>query len=108
MAGAMTTYLLFGIEGDSLNDARAQVEAALEIKMELHESGYRGGEYYRLHDVGREHFILQRNYDDLEGEWTDPSCKDCGILLYANEVERYDTVCAALAGIARLVSQQEI
>lgn len=104
----MKTYLLFGIEGDDLHGALGVVESALGIKMELHESGYRCGEYYRLGDVGDEHFILQKNFDDVEDEWTEPACRECGLLFYANETDRAGFICSALAGVARLVSSQEV
>jgi hypothetical protein len=100
----MSTYLLFGIEGGDLHRARDRLERALGIKMDLHESGYRCGEYYRLGDVGDEHFILQRNFDDLEHEWTEPACREYGLLFYANETDRADFICSALAGVATLVS----
>jgi hypothetical protein len=102
------TYLLFGIEGDELQAARVRLERALGIKMDLHESGYRCGEYYRLGDVGGEHFILQKNFDDVEEEWTEPACRECGLLFYANETDRAELLCSALAGVARLISSQEV
>jgi hypothetical protein len=104
----MKTYLLFGIEGDDLQAARSRIEHALRIKMDLHESGYRCGEYYRLGDVGGEHFILQKNLDEGEGEWTEPGCKECGLLFYANETDRAAFICAALSKDARLVSRQDL
>jgi len=103
----MKTYLLFGIDGDDLHGARSRIERALGIRMELHESGYRCGEYYRLGDVGAEHFILQKNLDDVEGEWTEPGCMDSGLLLYVNETDRPALICSALAEGAKLVSRQE-
>lgn len=104
----MKTYLLFGIRGDDLQAARSRVEHALGFKLDLHESGYRCGEYYRLGDVGGEHFILQKNYDEVEGEWTEPTCKEYGILLYANESERAEFICTALAENAELISRQHL
>jgi hypothetical protein len=104
----MKTYLLFGIECDDLQNARSQLEHALGLTLDLHESGYRGGEYYRRGDVGDEHFILQRNFDDVEMEWAEPSCSECGLIFYANETERADFICSALASFARLVSRQEV
>lgn len=103
----MKTYLLFGIEGDELHAARVRLERALGIKMDLHESGYRCGEYYRLGDVGGEHFILQKNFDDVEEEWTEPACRECGLIFYANETDRAEFLCLALAEVARLISGQE-
>ena len=29
--------------------------------------------YYRQGDIGDEHSILQKNYDEVEGEWTEPA-----------------------------------
>src|SRR5689334_6793888 len=98
------TYLLFGIAGNDLEAARARVEHVLGIKMELHDSGYRRGDYYRLGDVGGEQFILQRNFDEAEGEWTEPGCKEFGLLLYANETGNAALLCAALSDDAKLVS----
>jgi hypothetical protein len=104
----MKSYLLFGIQGDDLYAARSRIEDALGIKMTLHESSYRGGEYFRMGDIGAEHFILQKNFDESEGEWTEPRCKDCGVLLYANETDRSAALSSALAPTARLVSHQDV
>src|SRR5947208_1547401 len=89
-------YDMFGIVADDLEAAREIVERLLSVRLVAHESGYRGGEYYRLSDVGREHLILQRNYDDFEREWTEPSQKDKPFLLYVNETERSREVQEAL------------
>ena len=101
----MSSYLLFGIESDDLHGARARLEQVLQVRLDLHESGYRCGEYYRLGDAGSEHFILQKNFDDAESEWTDPDSKDCGLLLYVNETERADFLISVLAGVSKLVSR---
>lgn len=76
--------------------------------MSLHESGYRGGEYYRLGDVGGEHFILQKNFDEVDGEWTEPTWRECRLLFYANETERAGFIRAALVGVAGLLSSHEV
>lgn len=102
----MKTYLLFGIDGTDLRAARSSVERALGIQLVLHESEYRCGDYYRCGDVGSEHFILQRNFDQAEGEWTKPRCKEFGLLLYANKTDRGEAVCAALSAFAKLVSRE--
>jgi hypothetical protein len=102
------TYLLFGIDGEDLQDARARIERALGIRMELHDSDYLCGDYYRFGRVGGENFILQKNFDEVEGEWTDPGCTEFGLLLYASETDRAEFLCAALSGDAKLVSRQEL
>ena len=104
----MKTYLLFGIEGDQLEVARARIERALRIKMELHDSDYLGGEYYRLGHVGGEHFILRKNFNEFEQEWTEPSCMHCALLLFANETDRATDICTALADEASLVSRKDL
>lgn len=104
----MNTYLLFGLKATTSTVHALDLSTPLAINMDLHESGYRCGEYYRLGDVGDEHFILQRNFDDVEGEWTEPARQEGGLLFYANETDRAEFICSALAGIARLISSQEV
>ena len=82
------SYDLFGIECDDINIARTIIEVILNISMIAHESGYHCGEYYRLYDVGQEHFILQKNYDDFEEEWTEETYLKYPLLLYVNETLR--------------------
>lgn len=105
---ATKTYILFGFPGEDIHEACRAVETALNVRMTLHESGYRCGEYFRLGDVGTEHFILQKNFDDLEGEWTEPAFQDYGLLFYVNETERGPEIRAALGAVARLLTTQEV
>lgn len=107
MVRNMKTYLLFGIESTELDATRERLEQALGRKMSLHESDYACSDYYRHGDIGSEHFILQRNYNEFEGEWTEPSCRECGLLFYANESGRAESICSALAGIGRLIVRHE-
>jgi hypothetical protein len=101
-------YLLFGIASGDLHDARCALECALGIKMHLHESGYRCGEYYRLGDVGGAHFILQKNFDGVEGEWMEPAFREFGLLFYANEIDRPEFIRSAIAALTTLLSSQEV
>ena len=66
------------------------VENTLALTLLAHESGYHCGEYYRSHDVDvdDENFILQKNYDDFEDEWTEERFVDFPILLFANDTKR--------------------
>jgi hypothetical protein len=61
-----SVYDLYGISLGTLEGARQAIQKALGMTLKAHESSYRGGKYFRLHDVGREHFILQRNYIDTD------------------------------------------
>ena len=77
--------------------------------MFAHESGYHCGSYYRLGDVGTEHFILQRNHDTFENEWTESDFKEKIFLLYINETSRSEEIAAALLAdraFARLRHQE--
>lgn len=104
----MKTYDLYGLSCRNLEEAKARVEPALGVTLIAHESGYHCGDYYRYKDVGEEHFILQRNFDDLEGEWTEPANQDQPLLLYVNETDRSAELRDALEqvdGVVRLRHQ---
>lgn len=92
----MKTYDLYGIDVPDLDAARRLVEGILGIRLVAHESGYHNGAYYRLGDVGSEHFILQRNHDTFEDEWTEPDFKEKTFLLYVNETARSEKIATAL------------
>ena len=67
----MKTYDLYGYDDQDIESARQAIQDAFGIVLKAHESSYHCGAYYRLGDIGTEHFILQRNYDDFEKEWTE-------------------------------------
>ena len=71
--------------------------------MIAHESGFHSGEYYRLNDIGQEHFILQNNYDDFEEEWTEEGYSGYPLLLYVNETLRSSGVASLLKNDKRIV-----
>lgn len=75
--------------------------------MNLHESLYLG-EYYRAGRDGGENFVLRSNFVEVEEEWTEPSCKEHGLLLYANETDRAEFICTALAEYAELVRRRDL
>ena len=102
------TYILFGLRNRSIDDARTEIEAALRIQMDPHESGYHCGAYFRLGRVGAEHFILQKNYDDFEREWTEPDHKKYEVLFYANETTRGKEIVSALANVADVLSAEDL
>ena len=79
---------LYGIKGDSVGGVRKNIEGALGVEFMLHESDYLGGDYYRHGTLGEEHFILQRNFDDVDKEWTEEEFEEYDILFYVNETTR--------------------
>jgi hypothetical protein len=85
----MKTYDLYGYSHDNdIRAARDFVANTLGIKFAAHESLYHGGEYYRNHGDEGENFILKRNYDELENEWTEPRHESYPLLLYVNATLR--------------------
>jgi hypothetical protein len=89
-------YDVIGIVAGDLEAARSLVERRLGIRLAAHSSSYHGGDYYRLGMPGSENFILQRNYDPIEGEWTEAGFKDMPFLLYVNETYRPGEIVAKL------------
>lgn len=104
----MTTYMIFGLNSANLAEARVCVESALGVGMELHESDFRCGEYYRFGSANSEHFILQRNFDDEEGEWTRGEFSDFAMLLYVNDTTRGAQIESVLMSTARLLATQDL
>lgn len=104
----VSRYDLYGIQADDIHEARARVESALGIRMAPHESSYRGGEYFRLGNVGNENFILQRNYDNGEAEWTEPTHTKYSILLYVSETNRGREITVAMAGVGVLLRTEDL
>lgn len=86
----MKTFDVYALRAGSLDEARVAVERATGLSLRLHESGYRGGEYYRCGDVGSENFILQRNhYDESEdGGWAEAEAQDSPFVLYVSQTSR--------------------
>jgi hypothetical protein len=91
----MKTHLLFGIRSNSLEEVRVRVEAVLGVSLRAHD--------YRYGEVGHEDFILQHNFDPIDGEWTEPSARAYGILLYANATSRPAELRAVMAPFAELI-----
>jgi hypothetical protein len=44
----MYSFDLYGWESEDLEYIRLKVESALDIKFELHDSAYHGGDYYLI------------------------------------------------------------
>ena len=72
---------LFGAPLLELDAARSAVERALGTPMELHESAYRGGDYFRLEKTGVK-LVLQTNFMEDDGEVAEAEYPDADVLLY--------------------------
>ncbi|WP_444900369.1 hypothetical protein ACJJIX_00050 [Microbulbifer sp. VAAC004] len=90
------SYDLYGIDCNGLDNAKALIQNLLGVTLLAHESGFRCGEYYRLHDVGQEHFILQKNYDDIDEEWIEEEFLRSPLIFYVNETDRSSVLQAVL------------
>jgi hypothetical protein len=84
----MKTYDLYGSDVQDIELARQIIADAVLVKLIAHESSYHCGDYYRSGDIGSEHFMLQRNFDEHENEWTEQDFKTFPLLLYINETIR--------------------
>jgi hypothetical protein len=82
------TYTLYGCTDQDIESARQIIQDTFGILLKAHESSYHCGAYYRFGDIGKEHFILQYNYDNLEQEWTENAFQIYPLLLYVNETAR--------------------
>jgi len=105
----MKTYDLYGYKYDDIISARNLIEKIIGIRLEEHESSYRCGLYFRYGDIGTEHFILQRNFDPLENEWTDSEHQSYPLLLYVNETTRskeLEKVLTSIEGIVLLKHEE--
>ena len=58
----MAVELLFGFPAGSIAATVDSVSAALGVNFEIHDSLWRGGEYY-VYEAGSEKIIIQRNND---------------------------------------------
>jgi hypothetical protein len=83
--------LLFGFRSGALAAAADAVARSLGVTFELHDSVWRGGDYY-VHEAGSEKIIIQRNNDG--GPATEPAEEDFPdypVLVYV-ETERPEPV----------------
>ena len=72
------------------------------ISMQLHDSMYLGGDYYRAESSGGEYFELLHNFNSFEDEWTEPDHKTATFLLYVNETQRAAVVREVLGRLAQV------
>lgn len=103
----MAREVLYGRRTGDIHGRAREIEAALGIGLELHDSLFRGGDYYR-NPHGEYEIILQENFPDhYDGELAEPDHPDHALLLYANGSDgRYEEILNALPGLERLLTKE--
>jgi hypothetical protein len=71
---------------------------------QAHESGYRGGEYYRLDSPKGENLLVQRNYDEFDDEWAEPAHQAAPFILYVNGTRRHEEPRQRLVAVPRITA----
>jgi hypothetical protein len=87
----MHVYDTYGLITKDLEKAKESLENLLGISLQLHESEYMGGLYYRAGLPGRESYVLQKNDCGEEG-WTEEEYQELGTILKISESTRADLV----------------
>ena len=78
---------------------------ALEMDLHLHESGYRGGEYFRGEGPTAQEVIIQLNFEDEEGYLAEAEFPAVSTLVYITQSiddRRLDSLAAEGLEILRL------
>jgi len=97
---------LYGWRAMPLPQACALIARALGVEFELHESGYRGGDYYRSARHERPEVIVQPNFEDDEGYLSEGRFADYETLVYINgSNDEVATTLASIEGLDFLRSQ---
>lgn len=92
----MAAYVLFGINVETIAQARVAVEKALSIQLFERDSAYHRGPYFALGEIGGENFEVKENLDPFEDAPVEAVFSDYRFLLYINNTSRSDTLSAAL------------
>jgi hypothetical protein len=98
-------YDLYGSKSLSIAQLRAAVEAALAAPFVLHDSSYRGGDYFFAGDLRGETLVVQRNRIAGSGEdieFAKPAFADYAVILEVNASTRSDQIRTRLAEIQGL------
>jgi hypothetical protein len=74
----------YGWKNGDLDEAAARTEALLTIELEPRHSSFRGGDYYNWDGPDSGEIIVQRNFEDEEGELDEADYPEHLVLLYAS------------------------
>ena len=83
----MEDYDLYGIDAETLDDARMIVSSLTLLPFVAHESGYIG-DYFLASGQGEEELKLRENIDPLDGEPAERDFAGHRFLLFINGTER--------------------
>jgi hypothetical protein len=99
---------LYGFPESALETVRASVEQALGIALVKHNTIYRG-EHYVCGECGAETFLLQANWEAIDGELMEDQFPDMGVLLYVHSSDRTTQIERLLTSrtSARLLARQQ-
>lgn len=84
----MAIYDLYGCVRADLEEAKNILESALDIKFEIRNSDYQGGDYLRSGKTTDEHFVLKRNLDSFDDGPAEILFAEYPILFYVNGTSR--------------------
>jgi hypothetical protein len=102
--------MLYGSQATDLTQVAEAVAEALGVKFKLHNSMYRGGDYYCFEGQGAAEIRVERNHDLIDDEPALPRWPEIGVLIYLDafpeEVRRQYAnrldAAAASIGVRRL------
>ncbi|NIH79090.1 hypothetical protein [Amycolatopsis viridis] len=97
------SYLLFGSSTVNIDELCSSLRDVLDIDFEPRRSDYHGGDYYRAGKLRGEHFILEKNWRDEDGELFEPAYEDFDVILEVNGTARPDVIRERLAEIEGLI-----
>jgi hypothetical protein len=80
MDSSRKAFCLYGLEAGDLNSIRQELEKALNIAFEAHNSSYLG-DYYLFQGKDGEQIRLRPNMDPLDGSPAEPAFKEKALLL---------------------------
>ena len=78
--------IAFGLDATDLEDAARTPEALLRVQFTGHESGFRGGDYYRA-DTPVGALLPQRNFDPVDSETFENEWPADRLILYLDGTE---------------------
>lgn len=100
----MRMQSVFGVQAQSLKEAREILESALKLKAEARENDARGGDYYSFEGPGDEEVLLMKNRDLYDDEPLYDDAAEWEFVVYAHSPDSESDIVRALDGeTARLV-----